>query len=134
LSAVAVAAVVAAPSATAAPPAVDEYTLRIPTAGGAERPTTAPEVRPGELPTAVALRLERAADGPALTQIATATALGAPQSVPESKPEGASVPAERSILASASASLGGPAGLVGAALLAVGLAAFLARSGRRARS
>src|SRR3954454_19294454 len=66
-------------AALASPPAVDEYTLRLPTAHGANHPTSAPRVNAGELSPAVVRKLSSIKDGVTLEQIATSRELGAPK-------------------------------------------------------
>jgi hypothetical protein len=74
-------AVFAAPAtaAVASPPAVDQYTQHLPTAGGGSGPAgaTPPVAQPGLLPSKVRAALS-GPDGQLLTQIATARGLGAP--------------------------------------------------------
>ncbi len=74
-------AVLAAPTtaAVASPPAVDQYTQHLPTAGGGSSPTgdTPPVAQPGLLPSKTQAALS-GPDGQLLAQIATASDLGAP--------------------------------------------------------
>ena len=77
-----VVAVIAAPTpaALASPPAVDQYTQHLPTAGGGSSPTgdEAPVAQPGLLPSKTQAALSSRSDGQLLAQIATASTLGAP--------------------------------------------------------
>jgi hypothetical protein len=73
-------AVLAAPTtaAVASPPAVDQYTQHLPTAGGGgQTGGTPPIARPGLLPSKTRAALS-GPDGPVLAQITTARGLGAP--------------------------------------------------------
>jgi hypothetical protein len=78
-------AMLAAPATTAvaSPPAVDQYTQHLPTAGGASGATggTAPVARLKLLPSSTRAALT-GPDGERLAQIATASTLGAPASAP----------------------------------------------------
>jgi hypothetical protein len=71
---------VSATAAMASPPAVDQYTQHLPTAGGASRPTgdEAPVAQLGQLPGKTQAALSSQPDGQILAQIATASTLGAP--------------------------------------------------------
>lgn len=77
-----VVAVLAVPTtaAMASPPAVDQYTQHLPTAGGASRPTgdEAPVAQLGLLPRKTQAALASEPDGQILAQVATASTLGAP--------------------------------------------------------
>ena len=77
-----VVAVIAAPTtaALASPPAVDQYTQHLPTAGGGSSPTgdEAPVAQLGQLPGKTQAALSSEPDGQVLAQIATASTLGAP--------------------------------------------------------
>ena len=74
-------AVLAAPTtaAVASPPAVDQYTQHLPTAGSGSRPAgdEAPVAQPGLLPSQTQAALS-GPDGQLLAQIATSPDLGAP--------------------------------------------------------
>ena len=127
-------AIVLAPAtALATQPAIDEYTLRLPTAQGDSHPTTAPTVNAGELSPAVAHRLTSMKDGVTLEQIATSRQLGAP------KPSG-KTPAEvssdgRGVMAAAFSAVGDGSGLLlVAALIAITLLAWFTRRGRHTDS
>jgi hypothetical protein len=125
-------AILLAPAAAlAAPPAVDEYTLRLPTAQGAQHPTTAPTVNPGELPPGVVERLSSTKDGVTLEQIATSRELGAPKPPEQATKAGAAD--GRGVVAAAFMAAGDGSGLLLiAALIAVTLLAWFTRRGRRA--
>ena len=119
--------------AVASQPAVDEYTLRLPTAQGASHPNTAPTINPAELPPAVVHRLSSMKDGVTLEQIATSRELGAPK--PASKAAAVSAPDGRGVVAAAFATVGDGSGLLlVAALIAVTLLAWFARRGRHTDS
>jgi hypothetical protein len=83
-----VVAVLAVPTtaAMASPPAVDQYTQHLPTAGGASRPTgdEAPVAQLGQLPRKTQTALSSEPDGQILAQVATASTLGAPAPAGES--------------------------------------------------
>jgi hypothetical protein len=66
-------------AAVASPPAVDQYTQHLPSAGGGQGPAgdSAPVAQPGLLPSKTREQLESGPDGQLLAQIATAPALGA---------------------------------------------------------
>jgi hypothetical protein len=66
-------------AALASPPAVDQYTQHIPSAGGGQGPAGggAPVAQPDLLPSKTRQELDSAPDGQLLAQIATASALGA---------------------------------------------------------
>src|SRR6185312_12283661 len=85
LTSIVVVAVLAAPTtaAIASPPAVDQYTQHLPTAGGGSRPTgdEAPVAQLGQLPGKTQAALSSEPDGQILAQIATASTLGAPAPV-----------------------------------------------------
>jgi hypothetical protein len=67
-----------ATAAVASPPAVDQYTQHLPTAGGGQGAgDQAPVAQPGLLPSKTQTELASAPDGQLLAQIATASALGA---------------------------------------------------------
>src|SRR6185503_18819221 len=80
LTSIVVVAVLAAPTtaAIASPPAVDQYTQHLPTAGGGSRPTgdEAPVAQLGQLPGKTQAALSSEPDGQILAQIATASTLG----------------------------------------------------------
>jgi len=84
-----VVAVLAAPTAAAvaSPPAVDQYTQHLPTAGGGSSPAgdEAPVAQPGLLPGKTLAALS-GSDGQLLAQIATAPDLGAPASPASAEP------------------------------------------------
>jgi hypothetical protein len=84
-----VVAVLAAPAtaAVASPPAVDQYTQHLPTAGGGSSPTgdEPPVAQPGLLPNKTQAALSRP-DGQLLAQIATAPDLGAPAPTGSAEP------------------------------------------------
>jgi hypothetical protein len=67
-------------AAVASPPAVDQYTQHLPTAGGGQGPAgnQAPVAQPGLLPSKTRAELASGPDGHLLAQIATAPALGGP--------------------------------------------------------
>jgi hypothetical protein len=67
------------PAAVASPPAVDQYTQHLPTAGGGSRPPgdEPPVAQPGLLPSQTQAALS-GPDGQLLAQIATSPNLGAP--------------------------------------------------------
>ena len=71
---------VPATAAMASPPAVDQYTQHLPTAGGSSRPTgdEAPVAQLEQLPNKTQAALSSEPDGQVLAQIATASTLGAP--------------------------------------------------------
>jgi hypothetical protein len=71
---------VPATAAMASPPAVDQYTQHLPTAGGSSRPTgdEAPVAQLEQLPSKTQAALSSEPDGQVLAQIATASTLGAP--------------------------------------------------------
>jgi len=77
---------VSATAAMASPPAVDQYTQHLPTAGGASRPTgdEAPVAQLGQLPRKTQTALSSEPDGQILAQVATASTLGAPAPAGES--------------------------------------------------
>jgi hypothetical protein len=117
-------------TALASPPAVDEYTLRLPTAQGSNHPNTAPTVNPEELSPGIAARLASSKDGVTLEQIATSRQLGAPK--PSAKTPGLSSPDDRGVVAAASAAVGDSSGLLLiAALIAITLLALFTRRGRQ---
>jgi hypothetical protein len=66
-------------AALASPPAVDQYTQHLPSAGGGQGSAgdSAPVAQPDLLPSKTRDELDSSADGQLLTQIATAPALGA---------------------------------------------------------
>jgi hypothetical protein len=120
-------------TALASQPAVDEYTLRLPTAQGASHPNTAPAVNPGELSPAVVHRLSSMKDGVTLEQIATSRELGAPK--PATSAQGVNAPDGRGVVAAAFAAVGDGSGLLLiAALVAVTLLAWFTRRGRHTDS
>jgi hypothetical protein len=132
----AMSAILLAPAtALASQPAVDEYTLRLPTAQGSSHPNTTPTVNPQELPPAVVARLASSKDGVTLEQIATSRELGAPK--PAGKAAAADVaPADdRGVVAAAFTAVGDSSGLfLLAALIAVTLLAIFTRRGRQTDS
>jgi hypothetical protein len=66
------------PAAVASPPAVDQYTQHLPSAGGGQGPAnSAPDAHLGLLPAKTQAELSATPDGELLAQIATAPALGA---------------------------------------------------------
>jgi len=69
-----------ATAAVASPPAVDQYTQHLPTAGGGTRPTgdEAPVAQLGQLSGKTQAALSSQPDGQILAQVATASTLGAP--------------------------------------------------------
>lgn len=84
-----VVAVIAAPTsaAVASPPAVDQYTQHLPTAGDGSRPAgeKAPVAELGLLPSETVADLS-GPDGQLLAQIATSPELGAPQATGSAEP------------------------------------------------
>jgi hypothetical protein len=129
--ALAVSAILLAPAtAPATQPAIDEYTLRLPTAQGASHPTTAPPVNADELSPAVVHRLSSIKDGVTLEQIATSRELGAPK--PSGKAPQAVDADGRGVVAAAFAAVGDSSGLLLlGALIAVTLLAWFTRRGRQ---
>jgi hypothetical protein len=120
-------------TALASQPAVDEYTLRLPTAQGSSHPNTAPTVNPEELPPGVAARLSSSKDGVTLEQIATSRELGAPK--PSGKGPELAPPDDRGVVAAAATAVGDSSGLfLIAALIAVTLLAIFTRRGRQSDS
>jgi hypothetical protein len=80
--------VLAAPaaSAVASPPAVDQYTQHLPTAGGTSTAgEETPVAHPGQLPSKTQAALS-GPEGQVLAQIATAPSLGAPTPTDSAKP------------------------------------------------
>jgi hypothetical protein len=73
----------------AADPSTDEYTLRLPDAGGRQLGPEAPNPRVSDLPASTQQQLEDNPDGDTLAQIATAPELGAPAVLPAQIPAGA---------------------------------------------
>src|SRR4051812_25899749 len=74
-----------------AAPAVDEYGANLPTAGGHKsQGTSVPKANPEQLPPSVAKSLNNSPDAKKLKAVATADALGAPQTRAGSKPGGES--------------------------------------------
>jgi hypothetical protein len=124
-------AVLLAPTAAlASQPAVDEYTLRLPTAQGSNHPTTAPTVNPAELSPAVVHRLSSMKDGVTLEQIATSRELGAPK--PSGQSPAVPPPDDRGVVAAAFTAVGDSSGiLLIFALVAVTVLAWLTRRGRQ---
>jgi hypothetical protein len=124
-------AILLAPAAAlASQPAVDEYTLRVPTAQGPHQPTAVPTVNPGELPPAVVQRLSSVKDGVTLEQIATSRELGAPK--PSGKSPALTPPDDRGLVTAAFAAAGDSSGLLlVASLIAVALLAWFTRRGRQ---
>jgi hypothetical protein len=116
-------------AALAAPPAVDEYTLRLPTAHGASHPNSAPSVNPGELSPAVVQKLSSLKDGVTLEQIATSRELGAPK--PAGNAPAAAAPAGRGVVSAAFSAVGDGSGLllIGT-LIAITVLALVTRRGR----
>jgi hypothetical protein len=130
----AVYAVLLAPAtALASQPAVDEYTLRLPTAQGSSHPNTAPTVNPEELSPGIVARLASSKDGVTLEQIATSRELGAPK--PSAKAPVVAPPNDRGVAAAAATAVGDSSGLLLlAALIAITLLAFFSRRGRQTDS
>ena len=125
-----VSAILLAPAvALASQPAIDEYTLRLPTAQGSSHPNTTPTVNPDELPPGVAARLASGKDGVTLEQIATSRELGAPK--PSGQAPDVAPPDDRGVVTAAFATVGdGSVLLLILALVAVALLALFTRRGR----
>jgi hypothetical protein len=121
---------VAPASALASQPAVDEYTLRLPTAQGDAHPSSAPAINTSELSPAVAHRLETMKDGVTLAQIATSRELGAPK--PSGHPSAEVDSGGRGVVTAAFAAAGDGSGLLlVAALIAIAVLAWLTKRGRQ---
>jgi hypothetical protein len=111
------------------PPAVDQYTQHLPSAGGGQGPAgdKAPVAQPGLLPSDTQAELASAPDGQLLAQIATAPALGAAAPTPVSPRNPGAATVERRGLASAvtdSAGTGPSLALIGALVAIVAAGAF----------
>lgn len=117
-----------APAALAGVPAVDEYTLRPPDAGGKHLGPDAPNPRVDELPALVREQLESRPDGAALAQIATARELGAPEVLPGAGGPAEAGPGESGAGGAALSALTEPAALGILAALATMIAVGVMRS------
>ena len=116
----ALAALLIASSASAAP-AVDEYGANLPTAGGHKSQGTAvPQAQPQQLPPSVAKRISEASNGKELAAVATSHQLGAPKTaVSRPADTGADDGGGESFVSAAAGSLGTPLVLVLIAALAL---------------
>jgi hypothetical protein len=128
-------AVLATPATTAlaSPPAVDQYTQHLPTAGGGGRAGSKPPIaRLGLLPGKTRAALS-GADGQVLAQITTARGLGAP--VPVADSSGGSAGDSRDLATVLADTAGAPhsLALIGA-LVGIAAGAAWTRSSRRRRS
>jgi hypothetical protein len=111
------------------PPAVDQYTQHLPSAGGGQGPSgdKAPVAQPGLLPSDTQAELAAAPDGQLLAQIATAPALGAGTPTTSPRNPGAASGIERRGLASVvsdSAGTGPSLALIAALVAIVAAGAF----------
>jgi hypothetical protein len=122
-----------APSAIAAPPAADEYTLRLPDARGEKNlGPNPPRAQARDLPAPVRDELQGSGERKALANIATADALGAPPPSPPALNEDSGLDEDstdgRSLPAAALSTLSDPLGLgILLALAAIAGAAFAIR-------
>jgi hypothetical protein len=113
------------------PPAVDQYTQHLPSAGGGQGPSgdKAPVAQPGLLPSDTQAELASAPDGQLLAQIATAPALGGPTAAatpdsPRNPGAASATPRGLASVVSDSAGTGPSLALIGALVAIVAAGAF----------